>query len=178
MNGLQVLRRDGITETGECIRTQAKKQFKEVYPDADSKNFKASNGCLQRSTASRKITFGSVTSRGKNIPENANFWMNSFYPFLWEKLQENQTTDVKNITNMAKTPLWFDAPKSRTYDFSGVKAVKSKTTRQEKLSYSVFLSAMADGHKLKSMIIYKNLRNAQRATFLKMSLYKRQKVGE
>lgn len=79
-------------------------------------------------------------------------------------------TEVENIANMDEMPLWFDFPNAKTYDFRGVKTVKSKTTGQEKLPYTVVLSTMGNGKKLKPMIIFKNLKNVPKGTFQKMSL--------
>ena len=39
-----------------------------------------------------------------------------------------------------------------------MKSVKAKTTGKEKMRYTVVLAAMADGTKLPSMVIFKNLK--------------------
>ena len=38
----------------------------------------------------------------------------------------------KCVGNMDETPLWFDLPSTDTYDFQGIRSVKSKTTGHEK----------------------------------------------
>jgi hypothetical protein len=154
---LTSLRRDGMTANGDYIKTQAKKLFHEVYPQEDPDNFKASNGWLQRFTVRHKLTFRSVNSLGQKLPKNAKVLAEQFLCFVREKLQENKITDMKNIANMDESPLWFDLPSTRTYDFRGVKTVKSKTTGHEKLRYTVVLSGLGDGTKLKPMIIFQKL---------------------
>jgi hypothetical protein len=95
--------------------------------------------------------------KAKKISENAKVLTEQFLCFVREKLQENKITDMKNIANMDESPLWFDLPSTRTYDFRGVKTVKSKTTGHEKLRYTVVLSGLGDGTKLKPMIIFQKL---------------------
>lgn len=56
---------------------------------------------------------------------------------------------------MYEMPMWFDLPLNRTYDFKGATHVACKTTRKDKLKYTVVLSAMADGTKLKPVIVFK-----------------------
>ena len=64
MEWLSDIRKDRITVHSEFIKAQAKKLFKEVYPDEDVENFKASNGWLQEFTVRHNITFRCVTSQG------------------------------------------------------------------------------------------------------------------
>jgi hypothetical protein len=164
---LTALRRDGITVSGDCIKMQSKRLFKDVYPDSNPDDFKASNGWLEKFTIRHNITFRSVTSQGQKIPENAEVIARQFLSFFSDKLTENRIKNVKNIANMDETPLWFDLPNSKSYDFRGVKTVKAKTTGHEKLRYTVVLSAMGDGQKLKPMIIFKNLKNIPKGNFPK-----------
>ena len=68
------------------------------------------------------------------------------------------------ILNMDETPMYFDLPSSHCIDFKGVKTITMKTTGNEKLRYTVVLSAgvmkSAEGWKsfrLPPMLIFKNL---------------------
>ena len=60
-----------------------------------------------------------------------------------------------NIGNMDETPVWFDMPTSKTVDSVGVKTVLLKTTGHEKTRFTVVLACLADGTKLKPMVIFK-----------------------
>ena len=136
-----------------------------MYPEKDVENFKALNGWLQKFTVRHNITFRCVTSQGQKIPSNAKLLAEQFFSFLRAKLHENNITDVKNIANMDETSVWFDLSNTKTYDFCGVKTVKSKTTGHEELRYTVVLCAMGDGRKLKPMTIFKNLKNVPKGKF-------------
>ena len=41
---------------------------------------------------------------------------------------------------MDETPMFFDMPNSKTYDVRGAKTVRRRSTRYEKLPYSVVLA--------------------------------------
>ena len=51
--------------------------------------------------------------------------------------------------------MWFDMPKSKTVDSVGAKTVLLKTTGHEKTRFTVVLACLADGTKLKPMVIFK-----------------------
>ena len=56
---------------------------------------------------------------------------------------------------MDETPVWFDMPAARTVESRGVKTVLLKTTGNEKTRFTVVLSCLADGTKLKPMVIFR-----------------------
>ena len=106
-----------------------------------------------------KLVRRRVTSVGQKVPPNA--------PQLCEKFL-NVMKDLNGayqvILNMDETPMYFDLPSSHCIDFKGVKTVTMKTTGNEKLRYTVVLSAgvtkSAEGWKsfrLLPMLICKNL---------------------
>ena len=85
---------------------------------------------------------------------------------------------------MDETGCYFDAPRSTTFDFSGVQSVKARTTGYEKLHYTVVLTAGVQSHagqwkavKLPPMIIFKNLKKAPKGKFLLAWSLPAQKVG-
>lgn len=63
--------------------------------------------------------------------------------------------ELVNIGNMDETPVWFDMPSARTVNTRGEKTVSITTTGHEKSHFTVVLSCLADGTKLKPMIIFK-----------------------
>jgi len=63
--------------------------------------------------------------------------------------------ELVNIGNMDETPVWFDMPSTRTVNVQGEKTVSITTTGHEKSRFTVVLSCLADGTKLKPMIIFK-----------------------
>ena len=52
-------------------------------------------------------------------------------------------------------PVWFDMPSARTVATRGEKTVTISTTGHEKSCFTVVLSCLADGTKLKPMVIFK-----------------------
>ena len=62
------------------------------------------------------------------------------------------------IGNMDETPVWLDMPGDSTIARRGSRSVPVQTTGHEKSRFTVVLSAMADGRKLKPYIIFKGVR--------------------
>ena len=70
--------------------------------------------------------------------------------------------ELVQIGNMDETPVWFDMPAARTVESRGAKTVLLKTTGNEKTRFTVVLSCLADGTKLKPMVIFPPKDYAQR----------------
>ena len=72
--------------------------------------------------------------------------------------------EFANLANMGETPCYFDVPQSSTIDKKGVQTVKVKTTRAERLRFTVALTAgvkkTENGFtpfRLPPLLIFKNL---------------------
>ena len=83
-------------------------------------------------------------------------------------LDEMKGLNVQHYTsyfNMDETPIYFDIPRLATFDFHGVTTVKVKTTGNEKLRFTVLLTAGVrknnvgewKAEKLPIMVIFENL---------------------
>lgn len=158
-------RKAGRAVTSFQIKTQAEEILKTQNNSEESINdidFKASNGWLERFLNRHNIVSRSVTSIGQKVPDNAKELCEKFFEFFDRTAKD---INPSYIGNMDETPLWFDLPRQTTYDFKGVKSVTCKTTGKEKLRYTVVLSSMADGTKLKPMIIFRGLQNVPKADF-------------
>ena len=59
---------------------------------------------------------------------------------------------------MDETPLWLDMPGATTITHSGERSVPVRTTGHEKNRFTVRLSVMADGRKLKPYVVFKGKR--------------------
>lgn len=154
-------RHDGLPVCSSTIKVRAQQILEKEGMSGD---FQASNGWLERFLKRYDIVCRTVTSVGQKVPPNAHLLCESFFDFHNSSVSG---VPVSCIGNMDETPLWFDLPQTRTFDFKGVKQVKCKTTGKEKLRYTVVLSAMADGTKLKPMIIFKGLKNVPKFEFPK-----------
>ena len=159
-------RAEGITVSGRCIKLQARKLYDDMSEDEEGVDFHFSNGWLDRFCKRHNLTSRAVTSQGQKVPSNAKQLAEDFFAFLDGKYAEYQYS-LKAIGGMDETPLYFDLPSLRTYDTRGVKSVKANTTGKEKVRYTMVLSAMADGTKLPSMVIFRNLKNIPKGKFPK-----------
>jgi hypothetical protein len=92
------------------------------------------------------------------------FKLLEFFQYTKE-MTDARNFELRSIGNMDETPLWFDLPCSKSYDFRGVKPMQARTTGKEKIRYTVVLSAMADGTKLPCMVIFKGLKNVPKGRF-------------
>lgn len=81
--------------------------------------------------------FRIVTSLGQKITDDAKTLAQQFLTYVKEQLENSHIPEAKYIANVDETPLWFDLPNSKSYDFRGVKTVKAKTSGYEKLGYTV-----------------------------------------
>lgn len=61
------------------------------------------------------------------MPSDAKCLAENFLQYTKE-MSDTRKFDLKSIGNMDETPMWFDLPCSKSYDFRGVKSVKAKTT--------------------------------------------------
>ncbi|GFT45769.1 HTH CENPB-type domain-containing protein [Trichonephila clavipes] len=62
---------------------------------------------------------------------------------------------LSHIGNMDSTPVTFDMIGNKTMNMKGTKAIHIKTTGHEKSPFTVVTSCLADGTKLKPMVIFK-----------------------
>jgi len=63
--------------------------------------------------------------------------------------------ELANIGNVDEIPVWFDMPLAKTVNTQGEKTVTVATTGHKKYRFTVVLSCLADGRKLKPMVIFK-----------------------
>lgn len=59
---------------------------------------------------------------------------------------------------MDETPLWLDMPGETSIAHRSDKSVPVRTTGHDKVRFTVVLSAMADGRKLKPYVVFKGVR--------------------
>lgn len=70
-------------------------------------------------------------------------------------MKKKEEYELSQIGNMDETPVWFDMPTSRTVSHKGQKTVMIKTSSHEKTRFTVLLSCLADGTKVKPTVIFK-----------------------
>ena len=74
------------------------------------------------------------------------------------KLRHQKQYPLSHIGNMDETPVWFDMPGETTITNTGQRSVPVCTTGHDKARFTVVLSAMADGRKLKPFVVFKGIR--------------------
>lgn len=74
------------------------------------------------------------------------------------RLRHHHDYPLASIGNMDETPLWLDMPGGNTICCSGERSVPIRTTGHDKNRFTVCLSAMADGKKLKPYVVFKGVR--------------------
>ena len=129
------------------IRLQAKK----LNSDA---SFKASNGWTHRFMQRHNLSLRQKTKISQKLPNDLEDKITSFHSFLL-KQRKQIDFELGQIGNMDETPMSFDLPGNRTVDVKGKKTVMIRTTGHERTHFTVVLACMADGTKLKPMVIFK-----------------------
>ena len=94
------------------------------------------------------------TKISQKVPEDLEEKITDFHSFMIKR-RKRQDYDLKQIGNMDETPTWFDMPSSRTVNKAGGKTVFVRTSGHEKVRFTTVLGCMADGTKLKPMVIFK-----------------------
>ncbi len=144
-------RQDGIAVSGNMIKIQAKRK-------AESQDFQASDGWLNKFKRRHMLSTRVATSIGQKLPKDHEEKLISFQRYVIKMREENQY-DLEDIYNMDETPLRFNMPTSRTLDFTGASTIHVKTSSSEKRGFTVVLCVSATGRKLKPLIIFKGVRD-------------------
>ena len=74
------------------------------------------------------------------------------------QLRIHRTFSLGFIENMDETPLSLDMPGETTVTHTGERSVPVRMTGHEKARFTVCLSAMAYGRKLKPYVVFKGVR--------------------
>ena len=166
LNWVRFERKGENSVTSSRLRDKASAIAKVRGIDLDT--FKASQGWAVRFMNRSGLVQWRTTSIGQMVPEDAQTRAQEFLM----KTKDLISGDIANaLANMDEVPMYFDLPKSSTIDFKGLHTVKVKTTGHEKLRFSVVLTVLANGAKLKPMLIFKGLKNVPKEQFPKGTVY-------
>lgn len=122
-------------------------------PDT-SKDFKATRGWCNRFMNRKGLVLRRRTKIAQKLPCDLESKITSFQRYIIQ-IRRNHNFPLTCIGNMDETPMNFDMISNRTVEAKGSKTILVKTTGHEKTHFTVVLSCMADGTKLKPMIIFK-----------------------
>lgn len=133
-------RRSGYIVTRNLIRIKAKA----MASDQQISDFQATNSWCTRFLRRRNFVSEQKTKIAQKLPEDLDEKITSFHCFVTKRCKETNYEFV-HIGNMDETPVWFDMPSVRT--------VLVNKTGHEKSCFTVVLSCLADGTKVKPMVI-------------------------
>ena len=91
------------------------------------------------------LTVRQSTKIAQKLPAALEEKIESFHRFII-KHRKQHSYDLSQIGNMDETPMTFDLPPNRTFNPSG----------HEKTRFTVVLACMADGTKLRPVVIFKH----------------------
>ena len=94
------------------------------------------------------------TKIAQKLPEDLESKIFNFQRFVINQRKKHNYL-LSDIGNMDETPMNFDMVGNRTVSLKGEKTILLKTTGHEKIRFTVVLACMADGKKLKPMVIFK-----------------------
>ena len=140
-------RRSGNIVTRDSIRLRAKSTFTDP-------TFLASTGWCTNFMNRYDLSLRAKTKISQRLPRDLEEKLTSFQTHII-RMRQQHDYPLSNIGNMDETPLTFDLPGGRTVHPTGEWTVLIRTTGHEKTGFTVVLACMADGTKLKPMVIFK-----------------------
>ena len=143
-------RQSGYIVTRNMISFKAKAMASELQITG----FLASNCWCTKFLRRKNLALRQKTKIAQKLPEHLEQKITSFHSFVI-KSRRKENYELVHIGNMDETPVWFDMPSARTVNEKGAKTVLVNTTGHEKSRFTVVLACMADGTKLKPMVIFK-----------------------
>ena len=153
-------RAGGIGVSRVQIRLEALKVAREIKITG----FKASEGWCSRFMKRNEYCLRAPTNIAQKLPSHYVDKITSFQRFIIkERTQHNY--DLQCIGNMDETPVYMDMLPGKTVNKKGQKSIMIKSTGHEKSRYTVVLTVMADGTKLKPFIIFKRAKVPAKAKF-------------
>ena len=144
-------RKKGIPVSREDIREEAMKIKRELNIQD---NFRASSGWCSKFMKRNSYSVRRPTKIAQKLPNHYVDKIFEFQRFVIRRRRENQYL-LSSIGNMDETPVCQDMLSRHTADKTGKRSVLIKSTGHEKSRYTVVLCVMADGTKLRPMIIFK-----------------------
>ena len=147
---IECLREQNLRVTRSSIQAKAL----ELSPQSEE----ASRGWLEKFLNRHGFSLRRRTTVSQRLPGDLQPKVISFI-MKTRQLRLRKQYPLSMIGNMDETPLWLDMPGETTITHSGDKSVPVRTTGHDKARFTVVLSAMADGRKLKPYVVFKGVRS-------------------
>ena len=143
-------RKSGFVVTRNMIRLRALACAKQ----SKITDFKGPISWCSRFLKRNDLVLRQRTKLAQKLPEDLEEKITLFQSVVI-KMRKKEQYDLSQIGNMDETPVWFDMPTSKTVTAKGEKTVLVRTTGHEKSRFTVVLSCLADGTKLKPMVVFR-----------------------
>uniref|UniRef100_A0A803JWI5 HTH CENPB-type domain-containing protein n=1 Tax=Xenopus tropicalis TaxID=8364 RepID=A0A803JWI5_XENTR len=148
-------RQNGYCVTRMGIRLRALQMAKDdKFKAPGIEKFAASAGWCSRFMNRFGLCLRQRTKISQKLPQDLEEKVMSFQSFII-KQRRIHNYDLGDIGNMDETPMTFDLPSNRTVASLGDKTIFLRTTGNEKNHFTVVLSCLANGTKLRPVIIFK-----------------------
>uniref|UniRef100_A0A8C5QH03 HTH CENPB-type domain-containing protein n=1 Tax=Leptobrachium leishanense TaxID=445787 RepID=A0A8C5QH03_9ANUR len=148
-------RQNGYCVTRMGIRLRALHMAKDDKLKAPGiENFVASAGWCTRFMNRFGLCLRQRTKISQKLPKDLDEKVMSFHSFII-KQRRIHNYDLGDIGNMDETPMTFDLPSNKTVASLGEKTIFLRTTGNERKHFTVVLSCLANGTKLRPVIIFK-----------------------
>ncbi|GFU60735.1 pogo transposable element with KRAB domain [Trichonephila clavipes] len=145
-------RQNGLIVTRNSERLFALKWSKKNANE--SKNFKATFSRCSRFMARNNLVLREKTKVSQMLPKDVDNKLISFQKNVI-RLRKQKKYLLSYFGNMDETPVTFDMIGNKTTDMKRTETIHIKTTGHEKSHFTDVLSCLADGTKLKPIVIFK-----------------------
>lgn len=146
-------RQNGYIVTRTGIRLRAMKLSKDIKYGIPS-TFRASPHWCTRFLNRHGLCLRQRTKLAQKLPSDLEEKILRFQKYIIDA-RKRTAFEISQIGNMDETPMCFDLPENKTINCKGEKSILVKTTGHEKTRFTVVLSCLADGSKLRPIIIFK-----------------------
>ena len=150
---IELMRAQNLRVTRSNVHSKAL-EFAEARGNEE---FHASPGWVNNFLRRHSFSLRRRTTVGQRLPQDLITKVVGFI-MTTRKLRRSKDYPLSFIGNMDETPLWLDMPGETTITRRGQRSVPLRTTGHEKARFTVVLSAMADGRKLKPYVVFKGVR--------------------
>ena len=138
-------------------RSNVQSKALELTQARGEEDFRASDGWLQKFLKQYSFSLRRRTTVGQRLPQDLITKVVGFI-MSTRKLRHSKNYPLSLIGNMDEMPLFLDMPGETMITRRCEQSVPLCTTGHEKGRFTIVLSAMADGRKLKPYVVFKGVR--------------------
>ena len=153
---IKTVRESGGRLTGKALRRECLRLHR-LY---GNQSFKASSGWYRHFKRRNNIVMRRSTHISQKPKEVTDDFILRFQRLVI-RMRRNRGYDLCHIGNMDETPVWMEMPGNATLDFSGEKDITVSTTGHHKERLTIILGGLADGTKLRPLVLLPGVRPPQ-----------------